>query len=353
MNGQAIGYQARGTAIPETNRAQAFPVMYPPASASVGQKYQDYEYSSVDDDRDGFPDNIFHGSFGTRNTLPNAVRLTGTQVHTSFENPSNVVRLTAPTQTFIENTPSNNVRLTATATPNVVPVVNTVQVSQQQKPFVVRLTSPAGNPSNLVRLTSSGQTSFDRPTQAVVNRVQQQQKPSVVRLTSPVQTSVQNPSNAVRFVNPAQQVSSQQQQQIVKLSSPNRQTVIQPSRFSTGGYQVVKQNVQRQPQQFVQDAGQSVYQSPYYSSSYGGQQFVSRNPVYSSGRLNSFLGGHFVVGGNNPKPITNTFAPSSTQQQAIVIDSDDIDDLNDFDDDLNDFDDDDFFSAGLSSVFSG
>jgi hypothetical protein len=27
--------------------------------------------------------------------------------------------------------------------------------------------------------------------------------------------------------------------------------------------------------------------------------------------------------------------------------------LNDFDDDLNDFDDDDFFSAGLSSVFSG
>ena len=353
MGGQSIGYQARGTALPETNRAQDFPVMYPATSSSVDQKYQDYEYSSVDDDRDGFPDNIFHGSFGTRNTVPNVVRLTGTQTQTSFENPPNIVRLTSPAQSFIE-TPSSNVRLTSTSphtSPNIVPVVNTVQVTQQQKPSVVRLTSPAQNsfenPSNIVRLTTAGQTSFEKPRQAVpvVNRVQvSQQRPSVVRLTTPTQTSFQNPSNAVRFVNPAQ-VSNQQQ--IVRLSGQKRKTVIGPTRFSGGRYQVATQNVQRQPQ-FVQDA-QSVYQSPYYST-YGGQQFVSRNPVYSSGRLNSFLGGSFVVGGNN-KP--NTFAPSTQQQQAVFIDNDDFDDLNEFDDDFDDDDQDDAFVAGRSPVFIG
>ncbi len=301
-NGQAIGFQARGTAIPETNRAQGFPVLYPSA-VSVDQKFQDYEYASVDDDRDGFPDNLFDGSFGTRNVVkPNIVRLTGSQAQSTYESTSPILRA----------------------------VVNPPKVSVQ--PSVVRLASSSQTPSSVVR---------------VVNPARNPQK-SVVRLTTP--------SNTVRFVNPAQV--SNQQQQIVRLNTPK--AVIQPARLAGGSYQVVRQR--QQPQQFVQVAAghQSLLRSPsYYTSNYGGQRFVSRSPVRSSGRLNPFFGGvattsnvrdHFgslVIRDNNK--LTTSFAPSSVQ--TVFIDSDDFDDLNDFDDDFDD--DDDSFLVGSSAAFLG
>lgn len=302
-NGQALGYQARGTAIPETNRAQQFPVIYPSA-VSVDQKFQDYEYSSVDDDRDGFPDNVFDGSLGTRNVVKqNIVRLTGNQAQTS---------------------------------PILRAVVNPAKGSVQ--PSVVRLATSSQSPS-VVR---------------VVNPVRNTQQ-SVIRLASGAQTSYGTPSNSVRFVNPAQ-VSNQQQ--IVRLNTPKKKTVIQPARLAAaGGYEVVRQ---RQPQ-FVQ-VGQSVLRSPYYSNYGGGQRFVSRLPVRSSGRLNPFFGGvaatnvgrdsfgNLMIRDNN-KP-TATFSPASSVQ-TVFIDSDDFDDLNEFDDDFDDDDQDDAFVAGRSPVFIG
>ena len=288
-NGQAIGYQARGTAIPETLRAQGFPVLYPSA-VSLDQKYQDYEYSSVDDNRDGFPDNIFEGSFDTRNVgKPNIVRLTGSRAQSSFESTSPILRA----------------------------VVNPSKVSVQ--PSVVRLASSYQTPSAVVRVLNPSRTT----------------QKSGVRLTPP--------SSNFRFVNPAQ-VSSQQQ--IFRLNTPK--TVIQPARLAGGGYQVVRQ---RQPQ--VVQVDQSPLRSPYYSN-YGGQRFVSRSPVHSSGRLSPFFGG---VGTNardsieslmirdNNKPITNFSQPAQT----VFIDSDDFEDLDDLD---VDFDNDDSFLVD-SPVFLG
>lgn len=274
----------------------------------MDQKFQDYEYSSVDDDRDGFPDNLFDGSFGTRNVVkPNIVRLTGSQTYN--ENTSPILRA----------------------------VGNPSKVSGQ--PSVVRLATSSQTPSSVVRVVNPG-----RNTQK-----------SVVRLATP--------SNTVRFVNPAQV--SNQQQQIVRLSNTAK-SVIQPARLAGGGYQVVRQRQQQQPQQqFVQvaAAGQSLLRSPssYYTSNYGGQRFVSRSPVRSSGRLNPFFGGvattansnvrdnfgSLMIRDNNKLTSTSSFAPSSVQ--TVFIDSDDFDDLNDFDDD---FDDDDSFIVG-SSAFLG
>ncbi|XP_046645239.1 uncharacterized protein LOC124335809 [Daphnia pulicaria] len=305
-NGEAIGFQARGTAIPVTNtRAQGFPVLS--SAVSVDQKFQDYEYSSVDDDRDGFPDNLFDGSFGTRNVVkPNIVRLTGGQTYN--ENTSPILRA----------------------------VGNPSKVSVQ--PSVVRLATASQTPSSVVRVVNPG-----RNTQK-----------SVVRLATP--------SNTVRFVNPAQV--SNQQQQIVRLSNTAK-SVMQPARLAGGGYQVVRQRQQQPQQQFVQvaAAGQSLLRSPssYYTSNYGGQRFVSRSPVRSSGRLNPFFGGvatttnsnvrdnfgSLMIRDNNKLTSTSSFAPSSVQ--TVFIDSDDFDDLNDFDDD---FDDDDSFIVG-SSAFLG
>ncbi len=191
------------------------------------------------------------------------------------------------------------------------------------------------NKGQVVRVTSQAQTSFGNP--STILRVVNDQfnpapvisKPSVVRVPS----TVQNPSKIVRVVNP-NQVSTQQQ--VVRLTNPNKKTVIQPTR-QVAGYQVIKQT--RRKPQYVQ-VGQSVIRSPYYSN-YGQQQFVTRSPIVSSGRLDQFLGGlntvrdkygRLVVRGNRP---TTSFAPT---YQTVVVN----DDLDDVFDDLDDLDDDTF-----------
>ncbi|XP_057366907.1 uncharacterized protein LOC130687741 [Daphnia carinata] len=292
-NGQSLGYQVRGTSLPEANRAKEFPIMYPSAS-SVDQRNRDYAYLSVDDDRDGFPDSIFDGSLGVRDKgQPNIVRVTTAPVQTSLENPSSILRVVKPGK-----------------------------VSSQQP--------------SVVRLGPSSQTSFTNPSNAG-------QRPSVVRVTSSDQSSYRETSNNVRLVNPA---TISNQKQVVRLTSPKK-TVIQPTRVSGGNYQVIKQNRQRQPK-VVSTASSN----PFYPN-YGVQRFVSRPPAFSNVRINPLLSGQattvrdnfgrWIVRGNS-----NKFVPSIP---TVFIDDDDLDDLNDFDDDFDDiFDDDDTFLVDSSSL---
>lgn len=199
------------------------------------------------------------------------------------------------------------------------------------------------NKGQVVRVTSQAQTSFGNP--STILRVVNDQfnqaapvisQPSVVRVPS----TVQNPSKIVRVVNPNKVAT---QQQIVRLTNPNKKTVIQPTR-QVAGYQVVKQT--RRKPQYVQ-VGQSIIRSPYYTN-YGQQQFVTRSPVVSSGRLDQFLGGlntvrdkygRLVVRGNKP---ATSFAPT---YQTVVVN----DDLDDVFDDLDNLDDDDTFVVDSAS----
>lgn len=345
MNGRSVGYQARGSAIPETSRAKEFPVMYP-STASVNQKDRDYEYSSTDDDRNGFPDKVV--SHNQEQT--NIVRLTDTKVPTPLKNPSNIVHLTSPVQTTVDNSfnivrlttpvetsfenPSNVIRLTSPSQTTFQNPSNTVRITTPPRTIsenrlkVVRLTQESPqNPSNVGRLTSSDQISSENPSELVqfVNpeRVTEQEA-SAVRLTSSDQEAPENPSSTVRFVGPTQR-------QVVRLTAPRKKIAFQPTRASNDGYQVIMQERQRQPQSVQLDSRPS-----YYS----GQRFVPRPSPQPSGRLNPFLSGRatsvrdnygrWIVRGNNKHA---RFVPSV---QTVFIDDDDLDDFD------YDFDDDDF-----------
>lgn len=221
--------------------------------------------------------------------------------------------------------------------PNIVRVTTaSAQTSLENPSQILRVVNPgkvSSQQPSVVRLSPSSQTSFSNPSNAV-------QRPSVVRVTSSDQSSYKETSNNVRLVNPA---TISNQQQVVRLTSPKK-TVIQPTRVSGGNYQVIKQNRQRQPK-----VVSAVSRNPYYSN-YGAQRFVSRPSVSSSGRMNSLLSGkattvrdnfgRWIVRGNN-----NKFVPSIP---TVIIDDDDLDD---FDDDLDDiFDDDDTFLIDASSL---
>ena len=292
--GQPLGYQARGTAIPVVDRTQRFPIM--PAAVPVEQKVVDYAYSSVDDDRDGFPDRLTTGILGDRNK-GQVVRVTS-QAQTSFQNPSNILSVINPAA---------------------VPAA----ISQ---PSIVRLPSSAQNPASVLGVINPA---------AVPAAISQ---PSVVRLTSPSR----KPSR-VRVVNPISN-----QQQVVSLTSPETNTlrsfhnslciVFQPIR-QVGGFQMIKQS-RRKPQRIVQ-VGQSV-RSPFYTNSnqfLGQQQFVTRSPALSSGtRLYPFLGGLNTVRDRYGRLVVRANAPTSYAPafQTVVV-NDDLEDV------FDDLDDDDTF----------
>lgn len=172
LAGRSLGYQTRETS--SVNRGQPFPL-----AVSVGQKAVDFDYSSVDDNRDGIPDRLTSGIRGNRNRGQNVVRLTP-QSQTTFDTPSTVVRVVNPT-----------------------PVVNV-------QPSVVRLTTQPETPSKIVR---------------VVNPTPVQQQPTVVRLTSPPRTtSVVQPTRGSSFqmIKPTRQRQPQVVQSVVRNPFVNR-----------------------------------------------------------------------------------------------------------------------------------
>uniref|UniRef100_A0A0P5RLM4 Uncharacterized protein n=1 Tax=Daphnia magna TaxID=35525 RepID=A0A0P5RLM4_9CRUS len=401
MNGRSVGYQARGSAIPETSRAKEFPVMYP-STASVNQKDRDYEYSSTDDDRNGFPDkvvshnqkqtnivrltdtkvptplknpsNIVHLTSPVQTTVDNSfniVRLT-TPVETSFENPSNVIRLTSPSQTTSQN-PSNTVRITTpprTTSENRLNVVRLtqespttpVETSFENPSNVIRLTSPSQttfqNPSNTVRITTPPRTTSENRLKVVRLTQESPQNPSNVgRLTSSDQISSENPSELVQFVNPERV--TEQEASAVRLTSSDQEAPENPSstvRFvGPTQRQVVrltapKKKIAFQPTRASNDGYQVIMQERQRQpqsvqldsrpSYYSGQRFVPRPSPQPSGRLNPFLSGRATSVRDN----YGRWIVRGNNKQARFVPSVqtvfiDDDDLDDFD---YDFDDDDF-----------
>lgn len=168
INGRTLGYQARGTAIPVTDRAKAFPVV---ASNSLAQKGLDYQYSSVDEDGDGFPDRL-NPVRGNRNKGQSIVRLTS-QAATAFDTPSQVVRVVNPT-------PAVNIE------PTVVRVATPVQTEAPQQS--VRVVDPtpvvSQQPATVVRVTSQKAKSVIQPVRATgfqVIKQSRQRQPQLVQ----------------------------------------------------------------------------------------------------------------------------------------------------------------------------
>ena len=59
MLGQSVGFQARGTLIPiVSGKSQPFPLIRTSTKSVKQQKALDYQYTSVDDNEDGFPDSL-------------------------------------------------------------------------------------------------------------------------------------------------------------------------------------------------------------------------------------------------------------------------------------------------------
>lgn len=332
--GRSLGYQARGSAIPVGTRghtAQTFPVLSGPVS--LAQKAVDYEYLSVDDDADGFPDRL-------TNQGQNVVRLTS-QAQTTLNRPSSsILRVVSPAPAVVTEPTVVRLPVNTGTTSNIVRVVNPAAVSNTQQ-TIVRLPIQGEPQPNIVRVNSGQVATHQKQSNIVrvVNPVSNQQQSTSTRFEVPTSTQ----ASIVRVVNPVTQPTAVRvaPQKNTKISS-----VVQPARLSSSGYQVITPNRQRQSQLI-----QQVVRSPYYSS-YGGQQFVTRNPVYSSSQFNPFLSGIRTSGGSSrdsfgrltgkgSHQLTN-FSPSF---QTIVVDDDDFD----FDD-LNDFDDDDTFVVNSSPL---
>ncbi|EFX89732.1 hypothetical protein DAPPUDRAFT_303139 [Daphnia pulex] len=209
MSGQSVGFQARGSLIPEESRssAQPFPFVRSATTKSVEQKAFDYLYTSVDDDEDGFPD-----SAPVRTA--EVVRLSSpTQI--SYDSAPTIVRVADPYDASVSNirtvTPVRNnnynsgaVRLSlptkvSSAVPTVVrvadpyaPTISDVRaavtvdrsnyedvrlVSPAKKSYVtgvsdVRVLSPTKTSTETVRLAAPSRSSYGS-TKTVVRVVDQ------------------------------------------------------------------------------------------------------------------------------------------------------------------------------------
>jgi len=126
--GNTLGFQSRNGQSPSTSQ---WPVVHT-ASQSSSQRAQDFEYSSVDDDHDGIPDN-----------LQGNIRLTSVGVPQTASHIVNV----APTRLQSSSQLVNVAPITTTNTQNVVRVVETAPAAVQT-PFTV-----GGYSANNVRLT--------------------------------------------------------------------------------------------------------------------------------------------------------------------------------------------------------
>ena len=171
--GQSLGYQARGTAIPVVDRTQRFPIF--PAAVSVNQKLVDYTYASVDDDRDGFPDNIATSFLGDRNK-GQVVRVTS-PAETSFQNPSNILSVSN----------RNPALPAAISQPSVVRLT-----SPAKKPSKVRVVNPATTISNqqqVVRLNSPNKNTVVQPARQVIKQSRRKPQRIVQSVRSPFYTN--------------------------------------------------------------------------------------------------------------------------------------------------------------------
>uniref|UniRef100_A0A0P5B0B2 Uncharacterized protein n=1 Tax=Daphnia magna TaxID=35525 RepID=A0A0P5B0B2_9CRUS len=132
MSGQSVGFQTRGTLLSDAVRnSQALPIIRT-STKSVEQKAIDYEYTSVDDDEDGFPD-----SSPARDINYNA----------------GVVRISSPAKATYDIQPT----VVRVANPHTSPLLDVSVVAP------VRKNKEAGT----VRFVSSAKNSYENPSTAI------------------------------------------------------------------------------------------------------------------------------------------------------------------------------------------
>uniref|UniRef100_A0A0P4YKZ2 Uncharacterized protein n=1 Tax=Daphnia magna TaxID=35525 RepID=A0A0P4YKZ2_9CRUS len=132
MSGQSVGFQTRGTLLSDAVRnSQALPIIRT-STKSVEQKAIDYEYTSVDDDEDGFPD-----SSPARDINYNA----------------GVVRISSPAKETYDIQPT----VVRVANPHTSPLLDVSVVAP------VRKNKEAGT----VRFVSSAKNSYENPSTAI------------------------------------------------------------------------------------------------------------------------------------------------------------------------------------------
>ncbi len=129
-----MGFQARGTSIPQVGRKfLPFPFIRT-APKSVEQKALDYQYTSVDDDEDGFPDSApVNGNNGGDVRIVSPAKdsyNSGTTVVRVADQISAAavsdVRVSTPTKTTYETT-AGHIRLVSQSKSSYGPVVRVVE----------------------------------------------------------------------------------------------------------------------------------------------------------------------------------------------------------------------------------
>uniref|UniRef100_A0A0P5AER4 Uncharacterized protein n=1 Tax=Daphnia magna TaxID=35525 RepID=A0A0P5AER4_9CRUS len=163
MSGQSVGFQTRGTLLSDAVRnSQALPIIRT-STKSVEQKAIDYEYTSVDDDEDGFPD-----SSPARDINYNA----------------GVVRISSPAKATYDIQPT----VVRVANPHTSPLLDVSVVAP------VRKNKEAGT----VRFVSSAKNSYENPSTAIRVADPYDAAVSDIRVLTPTKTVSQVAMSNVR-----------------------------------------------------------------------------------------------------------------------------------------------------------
>jgi hypothetical protein len=343
MSGQSVGFQARGSLIAEDvgRSAQPFPFIRSATIKSVEQKALDYQYTSVDDDEDGFPDAA--PSRSSNYNTAEVVRLsTPTQQVSYINNPSvpTIVRVADPYDATVSNvrtvTPVRNnynnagvIRIaSATSAPTIVRVADpyaTATISD------VRLVTPERSYSNIagdVRLASEAKKTYDSAPIVRVNTDSYGNSglsvSDVRLLTTPIQTSSQvSTAENVRLVSaPSRNLYGSTNTVVraidqsddgygkiadVRVAAPTRvsyekePTIVRIANREKATYDtIVKQTIDQPSKTVDQVSDVPVFRSPSYGAS----------AVRSTARLDDFL--KSLKKNRNPGSSYNTYGSGDT-----------------------------------------
>ncbi|EFX89729.1 hypothetical protein DAPPUDRAFT_94766 [Daphnia pulex] len=167
LSGQSVGFQARGTSISQDGRkALPFPFIQT-APKSVEQKALDYQYTSVDDDEDGFPDSapVNGGNVRVVSLAKDAYNSGTTVVRVADQSYAvSNVRVSTPTKTTYEPT-AGDIRLVSPSKSSYGPVVGVVEKNRKIEdnygkiadarvsyvPAVVRVTNAAEADTSFIK----------------------------------------------------------------------------------------------------------------------------------------------------------------------------------------------------------
>uniref|UniRef100_A0A0N8E4X7 Uncharacterized protein n=1 Tax=Daphnia magna TaxID=35525 RepID=A0A0N8E4X7_9CRUS len=163
MSGQSVGFQTRGTLLSDAVRnSQALPIIRS-STKSVEQKAIDYEYTSVDDDEDGFPD-----SSPAREINYN----------------TGVVRISSPAKASYDIQPT----VVHVANPHTSPLLDVSVVAPARK----------NKEAGTVRFISSAKNSYENPSTAIRVADPYDAAVSDIRVLTPTKTVSQVAMSNVR-----------------------------------------------------------------------------------------------------------------------------------------------------------